>query len=118
MLMQREDLLAILEPIAARQVRRVRERVLARLGAADHIGKKAVWRWIKSLGALEHSWHEFYIGGDSAFEWWLWLPTLVDSGHIAIGKGIEQAWIQTDGQTFAWFAFIDPDRPENVTISK
>ena len=33
------------------------------------IGKKDVWRWVKSLGALDHSWHEFYISGDSAFEW-------------------------------------------------
>ena len=35
----------------------------------DRVGKKDVRRWVKSLGALEHSWHEFYISGDRAFEW-------------------------------------------------
>ena len=59
-----------------------------------------------ALGALEHG--VFEIGGDVSFNWWLWLPTLVKSGHIAIGEGIKSAWIRTDGHTYAEFWFVRP----------
>ena len=73
----------------------------------DRMSKKDVWEWVQSLGALEHSWHEFEIGGDTGFKWWLWLPTLVDSGHIA--ADVEKVRIRADGQTFARFTFTHPD---------
>ena len=71
----------------------------------DRIGKKEVWAWVQTLGALEHG---VEIGGDVSFNWWLWLPTLVKSGHIAIGEGIKSAWIRTDGHTYAQFWFLRP----------
>ena len=73
----------------------------------DRLGKKEVWQWCQTVGALEHGWHEIDIDADNALKWWLWLPTLMDSGHIRVGEGIEKAWIRTDGQTYAWFSFID-----------
>ena len=56
-----------------------------------------------ALGALEHG---VEIGGDVSFDWWLWLPTLVESGYLAIGEGIKSAWIRTDGHTYAQFYFF------------
>ena len=71
----------------------------------DRIGKKEVWAWVQTLRALEHG---VEIGGDISFDWWLWLPTLVKSGHVAIGEGIKSAWIRTDGHTYAQFYFLCP----------
>ena len=71
----------------------------------DRIGKKEVWAWVQTLGALEHITE---IGKDISFDWWLWLPTLVKSGHVAIGEGINSAWIRTDGHTYAQFWFLSP----------
>ena len=80
----------------------------------------------RALGALEHG--VFEIGGDVSFNWWLWLPTLVKSGHVAIGEGITSAWIRTDGHTYTQFYFLCPSnsirevelrpRRRGVSISK
>ena len=66
-----------------------------------------------ALGALEHGVFEIgadvsEIGVDVSFNWWLWVPTLVKSGHIAMGEGIKSAWIRTDGHTYAEFWFVRP----------
>ena len=70
-------------------------------------GEKEVWQWCQTVGALEHGWHEIDINADNALKWWLWLPTLAESGCIRVGKLIEKAAVQADGQTYAWFSFID-----------
>ena len=76
----------------------------------DRVGKKEVWKWVTSLGALEHAHHEFDIGGDAGFQWWLWLPTLFSSGHIAMsGIDIVRCRIQTDATSYARFAFVASD---------
>ena len=69
-----------------------------------------MWKWVTSLGALEHAHHEFDIGGDADFKWWLWLSTLFSSGHIAMsGIDIVRCRIQTDATSYARFAFVAND---------
>lgn len=75
----------------------------------DRVGKKEVWQWVESLGALEHACHEFDIGGDADFKWWLWLPTLADAGHISVATPIEKCRIRTDGWSSAHFIFSATD---------
>ena len=75
----------------------------------DRVGKREAWKLIQALGALEHPGKDFYMAEDKDVKWWLWIPTLYQSGHLVLSAPIEKCRIATNARTYASFWFYATD---------